>query len=103
MTNHAHVAGYFPEAYKGCVKVGRKKYSIIEIATAKELPPILKRFGDWVLTKEGIHNLTTTYEFGKERFNEDWIPHMEDKEWCNMHDFVKVLTAGQDFVRLEII
>lgn len=76
MTNHSHVAKYFPEAYKGNIKVGNRKYSIVEIATEKELPPILKRYGDWVLTNEGIHNLTIQYEFGKERFNEDWIPHM---------------------------
>lgn len=103
MTNHAHVARYFPEAYKGHIKIGKRKRSIIEIATDRELPPILQRFGDWVLTTEGIHSLTMDYEFGKERFNEDWISHMKEKDWVNMRDFGMVFIAGKEFVKYGII
>jgi hypothetical protein len=104
MTNHMHVAGYFPEPYDGRITVQNRDYSIAELATARELPPILKRFGDWVITPEGIDCLTTQYFVAKDRFDEsDWIPHMQEKTWVNMGDFTNALRVGQDFVRLGII
>ena len=103
MTNHAHVARYFPEFYKGYVKIEKRKFTIIEIATEKELPPILRRCGDWVLTTKGIHSLTMGYEFEKDRFDEDWSSHMREKDWCKMNDFIKILDAGREFVKFGII
>ena len=108
MVNHVHVAGYFLEAYKGYVKVDKRRRSVIDIATGREMPAILKRFGDWVVTTEGIDNLVVTYEIGKTRFNEklgdvSWIEHMKEKEWCDIGDFDRALTAGKDFVKYGII
>ena len=108
MVNHVHIAEYFPQAYKGYVKVNQKKRSIIEIATGREMPPILQRFGDWVLTTEGIDNLKISYPIEKSRLedklgHENWIEHMKEKEWCNMGDFGSVLTAGIDFMKYGII
>lgn len=104
MVNHVRIARYFPQAYKGYVKVDNKKRSIIEIATGREMPPILHRFGDWVLTTEGIVNLAISYEIGKDRFDEsNWVDHMREKEWCNVGDFISVLMAGKMFVEYGII
>lgn len=103
------MAAYFPQAYKGYVKVDQQKRSIIEVATGREMPAILQRFGDWVLTTEGIDNLVTSYQIEKDRFDENlggresWIEHMKEKEWCNMNDFGSVLMAGRDFVKYDII
>jgi hypothetical protein len=104
MTNHMHVAGYFPDGYKGTLEHCGDMRSIVEMATDRELPPILKRFGAWAVTTEGIHCLTTAYFVAKDRFDEsDWIAHMQAKDWVNMPDFTAALTTGQDFVRLGII
>ena len=109
MVNHVHIAGYVPQAYKGHVKVDKQKCSIIEIATGREMPPLLQRFGDWVITTEGIDNLAISYPIEKERFDEklggheSWIEHMEEKEWCNMSDFSNALMTGKKFVKYGII
>ena len=108
MTNHMHVANYFPAPYKGRMEYGGKKLSIVEIATARELPPILARFGDWALTTEGIHCLTKTYFIAKHRFVEEtdghgWVDHMEEKSCVNIDDFSNALFTGRDFMRLGIL
>ena len=103
MVNHAKIADYYPQAYKGKIKIDGKAKSIIEIATKMELPPILYRRGDWVLTTEGIHCLTVGYEFGKERFNENWPDHMHEKGWVNKGDFLGALAAGKNFQEWKII
>ena len=104
MTNHMHVAIYFPNAYEGRLGVGEGEYSIAEIATLNELSPILKRFGEWVVTTEGVECLTSRYFIAKDRFDEnDWVPHMREKTWVNIDDFTQALQTGIDFVRLEII
>ncbi len=99
-----HVAGYFPQPYEGKIEMNGKEYSIAERATAMELPPILYRCEDWVLTTEGIDCLTHRYWIAKNRFDEsDWVEHMREKTWVKEDDFITVLHTGQDFVRLEII
>lgn len=104
MTNHAKVAQYFPEAYSGTVSYGEKEMTIIEIATLRELPPILFRFGDWVVSPEGVDCLTQEYTVTKERLSEnDWIRHMSEKTWVNIDDFRQALFRTQDLVELRII
>src|SRR5208337_1942490 len=108
MTNHMHVASYFPEPYEGRLEVAGKEYSIAEIATSSELPPILARFGVWAVTTEGIHCLTKNYFIAKQRFDQEtdgrgWIEHMEEKTWVNMDDFGNALLTGRDFMRLGIL
>jgi hypothetical protein len=104
MTNHMHVAGYFPRAYEGRLKLDEREYSVAEIATMREFPPILYREGDWILTTEGIDCLTHNYWIEKARFGEkDWSEHMREKNWVNQSDFANILSVGRDFVRLNII
>ena len=104
MTNHAKVAYYFPEAYEGNVTINEKTMTIIEVATLKELPPIFRRYGDWVITPEGLDCLTTDYKVEKDRINEpDWINHMSAKSWVNMDDFRRTLSTAKDMVELCII
>ncbi|MFH1882801.1 MAG: hypothetical protein ABIL62_08845 [Planctomycetota bacterium] len=97
MTNHAKVAYYFPEAYEGNVTINEKTMTIIEVATLKELPPIFMRYGDWVITPEGLDCLTIDYTVEKDRLNEpDWINHMSAKSWVNMDDFRRALSTAKD-------
>jgi hypothetical protein len=50
MTNHMHVAKYFPEAYEGRLPQNGGEFSIVEVATGMEIGPILFRRGVWALT-----------------------------------------------------
>jgi hypothetical protein len=99
-----HVSGYFPKPYDGKIVKDGKEYSIVEIATAMELPPILYRCEVWALTTKGIDCLITPYQIAKDRFDEsDWIEHMKEKTWVNESDFIDILDTGKDFVRLGIL
>jgi len=76
----------------------------MEIATRRELPAILKRFGEWAVTPEGIECLTLQYSITKDSFDEpDWIDHLAQKTWVNKDDLRKALVAGQDFIKQGII
>ena len=104
MVNHMIVAGYSPEPYEGRLQYSGQEMSIAELATLRELPAILKRYGDWAITTEGIELLTGTYFIAKGRFDEpDWIEHMEEKTWVNMSDFHSALITGQELVKQGII
>ena len=104
MTNHMHVASHYPDAYEGRINYNGRELSIVEIATARELPPILKRYGDWVVTTQGIECLTVNYPIGKGRLEEtDWFEHMGEKSWVNMNDFRDAFYAAEDMVRLGLI
>ena len=104
MTNHMHVANFFPEAYEGKLEFHGKEHSIAEIATDHDLPPILRRCGTWVITTAGLESLTVRYSIEKERFNDDdWLDHMREKTWINFEDFSNAFAVGKEFVRLEII
>ncbi len=104
LANHMQIRRYFPEAYDGRLQRGDEELSIVELATSKELPPILYRKGEWVLTAEGIDSLLNPYFIEAARFGElDWLEHMEEKNWVNIRDFACVLDAGRDFVRWGIL
>jgi hypothetical protein len=104
MVDHDLVAKYFPEAYDGEVKFQDKELPIVEIANTLNYFPILKRYGEWAVTTNGLSSLTVKYNVTKDRFDEDdWIDHMEGKTWVNMNDFKAALAAGKDFVKFGII
>jgi hypothetical protein len=104
MTNHARVAHYFPEAYKGRVHFAAQELTIIEIATLTEMPPIFRRYGHWVVTPEGILCLTNGYYVRLDRIAEnDWVEHMQHKVWVNRGDFESALFAARDMVELGIL
>lgn len=104
MTNHAKVAEIFPEAYQGIIQMSDKEMTIIEAATFRGLPALLKRYGEWVITKNGIDSLATNYHIAKDRLDEyDWIKHMSEKTWVNIHDFERAFFMAQTMLELEII
>ncbi len=105
--NHAKVAVMFPEPYDGKVrKPGnwKQEVTIVDAANMLELPPILKRVGDWVITPAGIHSLIIEYEIPKESLDEtDWTDRMKKKDWVNESDFVEVLRLAKDMFLLGVI
>ena len=104
MTNHAKVAEIFPEAYQGKIQMSDKEMTIIEAATFRGLPALFKRYGEWVITKNGIDSLATNYHIAKDRLDEyDWIKHMSEKTWVNIHDFERAFFMAQTMLELEII
>lgn len=104
MTNHAKVAFYFPDAYKGKVTYHQEEMTIIEIATLLKFPPIFQRYGDWAVTAEGVQCLTTQYDVDLGRIDEqDWVRHMEEKMWVSIEDFRNALHAARDMVKLGIL
>ena len=104
MINHEEVANYFPEAYKGKTVCRGREDTIARIATELKLPPILKRFGDWAITPEGVYCLRAQYVVAKTCLDEDdWISHMQEKGWVNMNDFSEAINTAKDFVKLGII
>ena len=81
-----------------------QELTIIEIATLKEMPPILRRYGDWAITPEGIMCLTNDYYVSLDRIEEDdWLEHMQHKARVNIGDFEKALLAARDMVELGIL
>ena len=104
MTNHVHVAGYFPEGYEGKLEINGKEMTIIEIATGRELPPILTRIGTWVVTPIGLENLIEEYSISKDSLDgQDWIRHMEEKMWVDIGEFKRALSTAKNMKKLEII
>ncbi|MCX7045476.1 MAG: hypothetical protein NTX50_08345 [Candidatus Sumerlaeota bacterium] len=94
-TNHQVCAILFPEPYKGTVNHPSKEIgciSIVEAATRMELPPILMREGDWVVTTAGVDCLIIQYNIETSRLDErDWETHMSEKSWINIADFRVIL------------
>ncbi|MBW2407165.1 MAG: hypothetical protein JRF17_07325 [Deltaproteobacteria bacterium] len=78
--------------------------TIIEAATFRGLPALFKRYGEWVITKYGIDSLAANYHIAKDRLDEyDWIKHMSEKTWVNIHDFERAFFMAQTMLELEII
>lgn len=94
-TNHKTHALETPVPYEGQVtqpgtpQAERKKCSVEEAANYYDLPPILARFGDWAVCKDGLHCLYVRCHVPKNRFSEsDWVEHVTKKPWVNSGDFV---------------
>ena len=103
-TNHASCSLVFPEPYKGMVKDPRNHESqvtVIEAATYFDLPPLLVRIGDWAISNEGIHCLTSRYDITKSRFDEsDWVEHVTEKTWVDARDFRAIFQFAKDMKEL---
>lgn len=49
---------------------------------------IIAVIGEWAITTDGIECLTHSYSITNDRLNkEDWISHLEFKNWVNADDF----------------
>lgn len=79
-TNHGSCALKMPHAYEGQVVKAHDRdqmWTVIEAATYFELPPLLRRIGDWAICISGLYCLTTSYPIAAHRFDEDWAEHMK--------------------------
>ena len=108
--DHEKYAAQTPKPYEGKVtKPGtphgdEERCSVVEAANYHNLPPILARFGDWVICKDGVHCLYTRYHVAKTRLHEsDWVDHMSRKTWVNPQDFIDALEAAKTMVASEQI
>jgi len=104
MINHTKASYYFPEPYKGTVKVGDKENTIVDIATELGLDTILKRFGDWVITTQGIDCLTKSYTISTKQIEEkNLVAEMSDIWWVNSGDFELIYYSAKDLLRLGVL
>jgi hypothetical protein len=104
---HTKMAAIFPEQYDGKVKKPGnwdKEVTVVEAAAMLELPPILKRIGDWVITIQGIHSIITDFQIEKERLDAlDWAEHMKKKDWVNHSDFIEIWRCAKYMYEHDII
>lgn len=104
MTNHMHVKEFIPKGYEGTIKLGDTEYTIVEIATQKELPPVFARFNDWFVTTQGIFCISMGYKIHKSQLNQHyWFEHMKEKNWVKMGDFTMAYDSLLKLIELEII
>jgi len=104
MINHTKASYYFPEPYSGTVKIGDTENTIIDMATKLGLNTILKRFGDWVITTNGIDCLTKSCSItAKEIEEENWVDKLADEWWVNSGDFELIYYSAKDLMRLGLL
>lgn len=104
MVNHKKASMYFPEPYNGQVKIGEQQSTIVDVATRLELDTILKRFGDWVITTQGINCLTKECSISKEHLDsENWVEKMNDEWWVDSGDFELIYYSAKDLIRLGVL
>lgn len=104
MTNHIKASYYFPEPYTGTVKIGENENTIVDIATELELDTILKRFGDWVITTQGINCLTKSCSITTSQIEEkNWVDILKDEWWVNNGDFELIYYSAKDLIRLGVL
>lgn len=105
-TNHEDQKKLYPDAYKGEVarpgtaQASNETCSVAEAASYYNLPPILERYGDWVICNDGIFCLYVKYHIAKDRFHEtDWVSHVTEKTWVNSPDFIAAFQRAQAMVK----
>jgi hypothetical protein len=91
--NHDAWVADSPEQYEGTfTSVSGKEVSISSMAEQLLCGKILKRFGLFAATTEGIECLDHYYFIDKDRLRtSDWVEHMQTKSWVNIEDFKKAL------------
>jgi hypothetical protein len=104
MINHSKASYYFPEPYAGTVKIGDTENTIIAVATELELNTIIKRFGDWVITTNGIDCLTKDCSIKTSQIDEEnWVTKLSDEWWVNSGDFELIYYSAKDLMRLGVL
>ena len=104
MINHMKASYYFPEPYSGTIKIADIENTIVDIATELGLNTILKRFGDWVITTEGIDCLTKSYSLSIDQIEEEnWADKLKDEWWINSGDFELIYYSAKDLIRLGVL
>lgn len=87
-----------PEQYRGTFvsRTGEDR-SIAKMAEQLLQGKILKRFGVFVATTEGVECLDHYYHIGKEELNQPhWIDHMSGKVWVNIEEFKGALQYARE-------
>ncbi len=104
-TNHEVHAKQNPGPYKGEItrpgtpQAEGQRCSVAEAANYYNLPPILARFGDWVICEDGLNCLYVRYHIAKSRFGEsNWIEHVTEKTWVNHQDFISAFEDAKKMV-----
>lgn len=104
-TDHKKFADVNPAPYQGTVieagtsQAANQRWTIIEAANYYDLPELIDRCGDWVISKEGIHCLYTDYYISKSRFDKlNWIEQVTGKTWVNKSDFITVFETAKAMV-----
>ena len=104
MINHIKASYYFPEPYNGTVKIGETENTIISLATELGLNTIIKRFGDWVITTQGIDCLTKSCTITTSQIEEEnWADKLKDEWWVNNGDFELIYYSAKDLIRLGVL
>jgi hypothetical protein len=103
--NHESFAVKNPGPYKGEVtrpgtpKSAEDTCSIIEAANYYDLPPILERYGEWVICEDGIYCLWFDYYIDKSRLNEPyWISHITKKAEVSASDFKAAFNRAKEIL-----
>lgn len=104
-TNHEEHVKHTPGHYKGEVtkswtpQVNQQRCSVVEAGNYYNLPPILARFGEWVICEDGLNCLYIRYHIAKPCFDEsDWIEHVTKKPWVNSQDFISAFEEAKKMV-----
>jgi hypothetical protein len=82
---------------------GGKVRTVAEWCRVHEVSPIVKRFGQWVVTSYGLENLCTNYPVEASRLwqgegtSYTWERHLSEKWWCSQEDFVLALAGAREY------
>lgn len=88
-----------PEQYDGMLTtISGREVSVSRMAEQHLQGKILKRFGLFAATTEGIECLDHYYYIDKKSLGEtDWLEHMKRKTWVNIEDFRSALEHVKKF------
>lgn len=99
MTIHDKLAAERPLVYAGEVSRPVGTCSVVAAANDFELPPLLARYGEWVICENGIHCLYTPYFIDKDRlYEDDWIEHVTEKSWVVRSDFIAAFQHAKEII-----
>jgi hypothetical protein len=73
-------------------------HTLSKVIELYEISEIIKRFGQWVVTKYGLESLVLSYPISKDRLTEtDWVIHMSDKRWVVIDEFEAALKFAVEY------
>lgn len=76
-----------PEIYSIKILYNRRLCLVIEAAEELIGGQIIKLFGDWVVTNEGIECLQRAYFIDMSIYHDSWIEHVKDQKGVVIKDF----------------
>lgn len=104
MVDHARAAAVFPEVYFGYVGKGNNRPTVVEAAERLGLPPLIRRYGSWVVTTRGLHSLQHDTHIIKEKlYDKEWLEEILEESGLEFEDFCKALTTAQTMREMGVI